>query len=124
MYGLPKFHKPGNPLRPIVSSTGSVTQRLSKYLASLLSPLLGSISHSHLINFDDFVSKVREINLKDKVLVSFDVESLFTNVPVEETLSFLCIITFKPILSINLPLSIDIYLDLIDLCVKKFVLLQ
>ena len=25
MYGIPKIHKPGNPLRPIVSSTGSVS---------------------------------------------------------------------------------------------------
>ena len=117
MYGLPKIHKPGNPLRPIVSSTGSVTHRLSKYLASLLSPLLGSISHSHLINSDDFVSKVRGINLKDKILVSFDVDSLFTNVPVEETLSFLR--NHLQTNPLNLPFSIDIFLELIDLCAKK-----
>ena len=45
MYGLPKIHKPGNPLRPIVSSTGSVSYSLSKYLATLLD-LYSSLSLS------------------------------------------------------------------------------
>ena len=83
----------------------------------MLSPLLGSISHSHLINSDDFVSKVRGINLKDKVLVSLDVDSLFTNVPVEETLSFLR--NHLQTNPLNLTFSIDIFLELIDLCIKK-----
>ena len=104
-------------LRPIVSYTGSLTHRLSKYLASLLSPLLGSISHSHLINYDEFVSKIRGITLKDKILVSFDVDPLFTNVPVEETLSFFS--NHLQTNPLNVPFSIDIFLELIDLCVKK-----
>ena len=73
----------------------------------MLSSLLGSISHSHLMNADYFVSKVQEINLKYKVLVSFDVDSHFTNVPVEETLSFLRIhLQTNPL---NLPFSIYIF---------------
>ena len=39
-YGLPKLHKPGIPLRPIISGIGSVTHPLAKYLAGLLSPFL------------------------------------------------------------------------------------
>uniref|UniRef100_A0A674PCU4 Uncharacterized protein n=1 Tax=Takifugu rubripes TaxID=31033 RepID=A0A674PCU4_TAKRU len=39
IYGLPKIHKPGTPLRPIVSSINSVTYNISKYLASILSPM-------------------------------------------------------------------------------------
>ena len=74
--------------------------------------------HSHLINSDDFVSNVRDINFKDKVFVSFDVDSLFTNVPVEETLSFLR--NHLQTNPLNLPFSIDIFLELIDLCVKKY----
>ena len=50
MYGLPKIHKPNNPLRLIISSVNSITYSLSKYVASLLKPLLGTISGSHLIN--------------------------------------------------------------------------
>ena len=40
-YGLPKIHKPDTPLRPIVSSCGSVTYGVAKELAKILKPLLG-----------------------------------------------------------------------------------
>ena len=33
-YGLPKIHKPGIPLRPIISSTGTVTYNTTKDMAS------------------------------------------------------------------------------------------
>ena len=35
-YGLPKIHKTGTPLRPIVSSRGSVTYGVAKVLAKVL----------------------------------------------------------------------------------------
>ena len=35
-YGLPKIHKPGSPLRPIVSSRGSITYKVAKGLVSIL----------------------------------------------------------------------------------------
>ena len=37
-YGLPKIHKPDTPLRPIVSSCGSVTYGVAKELAKILKP--------------------------------------------------------------------------------------
>ena len=40
-YGLPKVHKAGVPLRPTVSSRGSVTYNTSKELARILKPLAG-----------------------------------------------------------------------------------
>ena len=40
MYGLPKTHKPNVPLRPILSVIGSAHHELSKWLASLLQPVL------------------------------------------------------------------------------------
>jgi len=40
-YGLPKIHKPGFPLRPIVSFIDSPTYMLSKHLAQILSPIMG-----------------------------------------------------------------------------------
>ena len=33
LYGLPKIHKRNNPLKPIISSRGSVTYRVAKELA-------------------------------------------------------------------------------------------
>ena len=42
-YGLPKIHKPDTPLRPIVSSCGSVTYGVAKVLAKYLSHWLASL---------------------------------------------------------------------------------
>ena len=49
-YGLPKIHKPDPvPVRPIVSSIGSVTYKIAKYVASVLGPLVGKTPH-HIKN--------------------------------------------------------------------------
>ena len=40
-YGLPKVHKEGMPLRPIVSSIGAMTYEKSKELSRILKPLVG-----------------------------------------------------------------------------------
>ena len=39
MYLLPKIHKPGNPGRPVVSSIGCHTERISKYVDHHLQPI-------------------------------------------------------------------------------------
>ena len=40
-YGLPKVHKEGVPLRPIISSRGTVTYETAKELSRILKPLVG-----------------------------------------------------------------------------------
>ena len=45
LYGLPKIHKKNIPLRPIVSSQGSVTYGVAKELARILKPLTGNTIH-------------------------------------------------------------------------------
>ena len=44
-YGLPKIHKTGTPLRPIVSSRGSVTYGVAKVLSTVIQPLVGKSPH-------------------------------------------------------------------------------
>ena len=46
-YGLPKIHKIGTLLRPIVSSRGSVTYGVAKVLTKVLKPLVGKSLPSH-----------------------------------------------------------------------------
>ena len=65
-YGLPKIHKPGIPLRPIISSIGTVTYNTAKELAKILKPLVGLSTH-HVHNIRDFVEQLKEVRLK-KVL--------------------------------------------------------
>ena len=45
-YGLPKIHKENMPLRPIVSLPGSPMYELSKYLATILQPLVKTSPHT------------------------------------------------------------------------------
>ena len=44
-YGLPKVHKPGLPLKPIISNIGSVTHATAKELYRILKPLVGKSTH-------------------------------------------------------------------------------
>ena len=46
-YGLPKIHKTGNPLRPIVSIRGSVIYKVAKVLSKVFKPLVGKSPQPH-----------------------------------------------------------------------------
>ena len=48
MYGLPKTHKVGTPLRPILSMVGSSHHELAKWLASILQPVLEQFSTNRI----------------------------------------------------------------------------
>ena len=85
-YGLPKIHKPNTPLRPIVSAIGSPTYSLAKFVTTIISPLTGK-TLSHVKNAKHFTEMISEETVDgDEVMVSFDVQSLFTNVPVDQAL--------------------------------------
>ncbi|XP_046395746.1 uncharacterized protein LOC124163008 [Ischnura elegans] len=89
LYGLPKIHKDGIPLRPIVNAIGSPTYNLAKYLTGVLSPYVGHCEH-HIKNSTEFVKILAGIRLKETdLLVSLDVVSLFTRVPLDDTLRLL-----------------------------------
>ena len=88
--GTIKTHKDGNPVRPIISSIGSFTYKLSKWLVNILTPLIGTISGCSLSNNVDFIDKLNGFTFNyDFRMISFDVKSLFTKVPVDDLLEFL-----------------------------------
>ena len=62
-YGLPKIHKPDTPLRPIVSSCGSVTYGVAKELAKILKPLVGKSPH-YITSTQDFVEQAKHFKLE------------------------------------------------------------
>jgi hypothetical protein len=85
-YGLPKVHKNGTPLRPIVSSIGTITYGCAQYLAKVLSPLVGKTAY-HVKNSKDFVENLRNYNLlENEEMRSYDVTALFTSVPVDKAM--------------------------------------
>ena len=86
-YRLPKVHKNNVPLRPIVSSIGSITYKTAKFLASILSPLVGKTEH-FVKNSTQFVKKIKELEVPPgRKMVSFVVTALFTSIPVTEAVS-------------------------------------
>ena len=88
-YGLPKIHKPDTPLRPIVSSHGSVTYGVAKVLAKIFKPLVGVSCH-HVHSAQDFTEQANKVTLMPgECLSSYDVTALFTSVQVDPSLGII-----------------------------------
>lgn len=84
MYGLPKVHRPGIPLRPIISSIGTFCYNLAKFLVQIIQPL--TFNEYTLSNSSNFVNEISQLRVANTTtMASFDVESLVTNVPPTET---------------------------------------
>lgn len=83
IYGLPKTHKENRPLRPVVSTIGSATYNIAKYLSDIIGNIVGK-HDSHVRNSFDFASEITGFQTdENEVLFSLDVVSLYTNVPVD-----------------------------------------
>ena len=119
-YGLPKIHKKETPLRPIVSSIGSVSYATSKELARILKPLVGR-SPYHVHNNQDLLEDLRSLKLeKDECLMSFDVKALFTSVPIQPAIQVI-----KKMLEVDQELkqrtsmSVDHIVSLLEFCLRS-----
>ena len=83
------MHKPRQqdavpPFRPIVSSIGAYNYNLAKSLCNLLTPLIPAEFCAE--DSFSFVNEIQKLSMHDKFMVSFDVESLFMNIPLEESI--------------------------------------
>ncbi|BHF83170.1 hypothetical protein SprV_0802631200 [Sparganum proliferum] len=79
-YGLPKVHKEGAPLQPIVSLKGTPTYGLAKWLFRRLK-FLTSDSNTTVSSSTQFLEKVKGVStLPSDVMVSSDVTSFFTSI--------------------------------------------
>ena len=90
-HGLPKTHKTfiNVPLfRPIIDTSNTPHYKMEKFLANLLNPLTQN-DHSVKDSFEAS-SRIQNISLtlfeQGYVFVSFDVVSLFSNVPLDRTI--------------------------------------
>ena len=71
-------------LRPIVLSVGTFNYNLARFIYDLLSPF---VPNDYLWKDTlSFVSQTKNANLSKKFLVFYDVTSLFTNTPLQETI--------------------------------------
>ena len=119
-YGLPKVHKNGYPLRPIISTIGSYQYVLSKYLAKAIRDARPPAS-SFVKDSFDFVKRITDTVLdkhKTYIMCSFDVESLYTNVPVEEAIEVTLNYMYKPKKVIDVPFNRDQMRTLLNLSIR------
>ena len=80
LHGMAKVHKPDVPVRLVVSMTNTPEYKLAKFFDELIKPHIPADFYYIQVNI--FVESLKDVpySRKDK-MVSFDVVSLFTNVP-------------------------------------------
>ena len=91
-YGTAKIHELKNdrsvdelPIRPIISNINTASDQLVNYLAKLLSPL--NMSEYTVKSTSDFITHIKGQNVRKNFrFISFDVTSLFKNVPLDFTI--------------------------------------
>ena len=88
-YCTPKMHKVSSSdtfpkLRLIVFSMGTFNYDLARFPCDLISPAVPD-DYSCKYTFS-FASQIKNANLSGKFLVSYDVTSLFTTIPLQETI--------------------------------------
>ena len=94
LYGLPKTHNTKLAVRPILSATGTYNYKLAKWLDEKLKPL--SVNDQTINDIFSFADDLQGMKSNEQdILVSYDVSSLFTNVPVDETIEILAEKAFK-----------------------------
>ena len=124
-FGLAKVHKvPINsenvedlPLRPVISNCGTATYEVSKHLASVLAPLTKNV---YTVNDTrDFINKLKLMTVNDgEKVVSFDVSSLFSNVPLDYTIEVILRKIYTEKL-IKTKLKKQQFKELLELCTKE-----
>lgn len=83
-YFLPKIHKEGVPLRPIISSIGAASYDLSGHISDILSRTFSNRTNYNITNTFQFVEEFRGYSLPENhILISLDVVSLFTVIPLD-----------------------------------------
>ena len=95
IYGTSKMHKFScsdsfPKLHPIVSSIGNFNYNPTHFLCDLLSPLVPN-------DYFSLVSQIQNANL-----ISYDVTSLLTNIPLQETIDIVINLIFNPNPNLNI----------------------
>lgn len=89
IYGQLKYHKPGLPIRPIVSTINSPAYKLSRHLATILKNSFVNPPYN-IKNSAEFIRKARRAKISPgNVLVSFDVVNCFGTIPVDLALQII-----------------------------------
>ena len=107
LYGLAKVHKQDMPMRPVLSMPGSVYYNIAKQVATWLS----HVPECQIIcSTKEVCDKLNTVQLEeDEELISFDVVSLYTNVPVLESINVCADLLFS---RFSLPVDKETFIEL------------
>ena len=92
LYGLPKIHKDGIPMRPILAAYNTPNYKIAKYISKIITPY--STNQYTLTNSSSLIPHILTQD-SDLHMVSLDVTSLFTNVPLQATIQIILDKVFK-----------------------------
>lgn len=113
IYFLSKHHKSGLPTRPVTSYVGSALHGTSKYLAKILGKLKKGAHHVR--NSFDFCEYINGTVIPNGyIMVSFDVKSLFTNIPMS-TLKVILMSRWSEIEE-HTTIPFKEFFEMVDLC--------
>lgn len=117
LYGLPKIHKPDVPVRPILSAIGTFNYNLAKFLVPILNNL--TTNNFTVKNSFSFVQELKHLQFPHPVVMaSFDIKSLFTNIPLKETIDICTAELYKGQELVN-NLTKQNFRSLLDLAVNE-----
>ena len=85
-YGNVKTHKTNNPIRPIVSQVTTPTYKMAKSLNEIIKPYCPR--NFAIKSTNEFIDIIKP-NISKGIIASLDVNSLFTNVPINETIDII-----------------------------------
>ncbi|XP_055854251.1 uncharacterized protein LOC129917995 [Episyrphus balteatus] len=115
LYCLPKVHKPGDSMRPIVALLSAPCTNISRWLVQEMKQYLPCESLS-VKNSIEFAERVKNIELaNDEILASFDVSSLFPSIPVPKAIEI-----FKNnLMKQNIPIEkVNVYVRAAEMCMN------
>jgi hypothetical protein len=116
MYALPKVHKAGNPMRPIISNIKSPTSKIAKYVVKRFEDL--NVPKGFTVkNTFEFVEAIKDVKLEeDEMMCSFDVIGLFPNIPLN--LAFVAVKNFLDTKDLE-EQEKDVLLSLSKICMEQ-----
>ena len=96
---LPNVHKTNfferYQMRTIFAAYNTPSYKIAKYLVPLLTPF--SINDYNVKNMSSFANEMRNLNFicEDSYMASLDIESLYTDIPLTETIQIFDIDLFR-----------------------------
>ena len=88
--GLPKIHKQDIPIRPVINFKTSPGYKTAKILERIIKNNINLNNNHSVKNNIAFIDKTKNIDISNNYkLASFDIVNMYTNIPVDETITIL-----------------------------------